>query len=182
MTRKSTDLLLESLAVVLSILYTWLYLRGLYPLCYLPAFIGSILFAWLCYRKKIYAETFLHIFYVAMAVYGAIGISGYQPLEINLSTHFILLLLGGVGTGLTAFYLKKKTDSKLPILDAFTTVYSLIATALMVSYVHENWLYWIVIDGVAIFLYAFRRMYIGAVLYLLYLFMAIDGFFKLNWF
>lgn len=183
MTRRSTDLLLEAPAVVFSLGYTWLYLKGLLPLAYLPAAAAGVLFAVLCYRKKLYAEVALHLFYIGMAAYGALGIDGFAAREITLQAHFIWLVVGSIGTLSVAAYLRSKTDARLPFLDAFTTVFALIATWLMVNYVHENWLYWIIIDGVAIFLYAFRRMYLGALLYVVYLFMAIDGYFEqINWF
>lgn len=183
MTRRSTDLLLEAPAVVFSLGYTWLYLKGMLPLAYVPAALAGVLFTILCYRKKIYAEVALHLFYIAMAIYGALGLDGFASREITLQSHLIWLLLGSIGTFAVAWYLRHKTDAKLPVLDAFTTVFALIGTWLMVNLVHENWLYWIVIDGVAIFLYAFRRMYLGALLYVVYLLMAIDGYFEqINWF
>lgn len=183
MTRRSIDLLLEAPAVVFSLGYTWLYLKGILPWAYLPAVFAGILFAALCYRKKIYAEVALHLFYIGMAFYGALGIEGFEAREISAGSHLIWLLVGSLGTGAVAWHLHQNTDARLPILDAFTTVFALIATWLMVNYVHENWLYWIVIDGIAIFLYAFRRMYLGAVLYFIYLLMAIDGYFEqINWF
>ncbi len=182
-TRRSVDLLLEAPAVVFSLGYTWLYLKGMLPLAYLPAAFAGVLFAILCYRKKIYAEVALHVFYIGMAAYGALGLEGFDSREITLQAHFTWLGAGAIGTLAVAWYLRAKTDARLPILDAFTTVFALVATWLMVNYVHENWLYWIIIDGVAIFLYAFRRMYLGAVLYVIYLLMAIDGYFdQINWF
>lgn len=182
MTRISTDRALEAAAVVLSVAYTWLYLRGLYPLCYLPAFVGSVIFGLLCYRKKLYAETFLHGFYVVMAVYGAIGIDAFARRSLELNDHLTFIVAGAAGTLVTGGLLKRHTDARLPYIDGFTTIYSLIATWLMVNYIHENWLYWIIIDAVAIFLYAYRRMYLGALLFVLYLFMAFDGYFHLHWF
>ena len=53
-------------------------------------------------------------------------------------------LLGTIAVAGVGLYLKRKTDAKTPYLDAFTTVFSLIATWLMIHYVHENWLYLIV--------------------------------------
>jgi nicotinamide mononucleotide transporter len=44
--------------------------------------------------------------------------------------------------------------------------------------VHENWLYWIVIDTVSIYLYAKRGLKLGSVLFALYLLLALDGYFE----
>ena len=51
---------------------------------------------------------------------------------------------------LTAWLLKRFTHSALPLADAFTTVFSLWTTWLMVQNHHANWAYWIAIDAVAI--------------------------------
>ncbi len=182
LTRTSTNRALEAGAVALSIAYTWLYLRGHYPLCYLPAFVGSVLFTILCLRKQLYAETFLHVFYMFMAVYGALGMDGFDSRELSLSGHFKLIVLGTFITVLTGILLKRKTNARLPTIDAFTTGFSLIATWLMVNYVHENWLYWMVINSVSVFLYAYRRMVIAAGLFVVYLAMSIDGYFAFGWF
>jgi nicotinamide mononucleotide transporter len=40
----------------------------------------------------------------------------------------------------------------------------------------ENWLYWIVIDAVSIFLYIDRELYQTAVLFMLYLVLAVIGY------
>ena len=175
---------MEAAAVVLSLLYTLLYLRGVIPDCYYAAFGGALLFMFLCYRKKIYAESFLQLFYVGMAVYGYLNTDqDWKVIHWTFNEHIPYLAGSSVLTLLVGLYLKRKTDAKRPFIDAFTTVFSIGATWLMVNYVHENWLYWIVIDAVSIFLYASRKMYLGALLFFLYLLMAIDGFVEsINWF
>ena len=184
LTRRSIDLGMEAAAVVLSLLYTLLYLRGAIPGCYYAAFGGALLFMFLCYRKKIYAESFLQLFYLGMAVYGYLNTDEYwEVTHWTFSEHIPYLAGSSLLTVLVGLYLKRKTDAKRPFIDAFTTVFSIGATWLMVNYVHENWLYWIVIDAVSIFLYASRKMYLGALLFVLYLLMAIDGFVEsINWF
>ncbi len=180
--RRSIDLALEITATLLSLAYTWLYLRGVFPGCYAPAFIGSLGFALLCYRKQLFAETGLHLFYVAMAVYGALGMDGFAAKTLSVSSHLLYISSGALLTFGLAGYLRRKTTSKLPLIDSFTTVFSIIATWLMVTYVHENWLYWMVVNSVAFFLYSARKMYIGALLFVVYLAMAIDGYFAIGWF
>ena len=46
-----------------------------------------------------------------------------------------------------------------------------------------NWLYWIVIDSLSVYLYAKRGMPVGALLFVVYDLMAIDGWFDaVRWF
>lgn len=119
-----------------------------------------------------------------MAVYGYLNTEGdWHTQSWPVEAHLPWLAAGFGLTALTGGALHRFSDAKTPFLDAFTTVFSLIATWLMVNYVVENWLYWIVIDTVAIFLYAFRQLYLSALLFVLYLLMAIDGYFEsIVWF
>lgn len=182
--RISIDAALEIAAVGFSMAFTLLYLRGAVPVCYLAAFLGSVLFAILCWRKHIFAESALHVFYVGMAVYGLLATDeDWRVISWPLADHIPWLLAGGIATGIVGYLLSRNPVAHTPWLDAFTTVFSLIATWLMITYVHENWLYWIVIDTAAIALYAMRRLYLSAGLFMLYLAMAIDGYFaQITWF
>jgi nicotinamide mononucleotide transporter len=181
--QKYFGILLEALAVLFSLLYTFLYLRQS-PWSYLFGGLGALLFVVLCYQRKIYAESVLQIFYIGFALYGFLNIGAeWRVISSDLTFHIPYVLAGVVGVGAVGYFLQKRTSSTLPYLDAFTTVFSIIATWIMVNYVHENWLYWIVIDTVSIWLYAKRKLYLGSALFVLYLLMAIDGYFEqIVWF
>lgn len=73
--------------------------------------------------------------------------------------------------------LKKFSDAEMPLEDSFTTVFSLVATWVMVNYVHENYLYWIIIDAVSIHLYWKRELYFGSALFIIYTIMVTAGYF-----
>lgn len=180
---KWVDKALEAIAVVSSLGYTWMYLKGYLPEAFIFAALGAAIFTYLCYKKKIYAETALQIFYIWFAIQGYLMNQGGEVYEWVLGDHLVWLGANAVATALLGYMLKKKTESKLPYLDAFTTVFSLGATWMMIHNVHENWLYWIVIDSVAILLYYKRGLKMGALLYFLYLLLAIDGYFEsITWF
>jgi len=164
----------------MSLAYTWGYLKGWTPWCFAPAGLGAGLLGWLCWRRNILAEAALQGFYVAFAVYGAWLSGGEQdwtPQSQPLSWHLLATALVAFTTLVTAWGLKRFTRSALPLLDAFTTVFSLWATWLMVQNHHANWAYWIAIDAVAIFLYAKRGLPLGAALSAIYLVMALMGWF-----
>ena len=172
----------EATAVVLSLAYTWGYLQEWVPWCFIPAAIGAAILMVLCWRKAILAESALQGFYIGMALYGAWASSSPQdwtPATWPTTTHLWAIAIASLMTAGVAFGLQRKTKSALPWLDAFTTVFSLLATWLMVHNHHANWAYWIAIDAVAIYLYAKRGLPMGAALYAIYLVMAIMGWFGL---
>jgi nicotinamide mononucleotide transporter len=63
----------------------------------------------------------------------------------------------------------------LPLLDAVTTVMSFTAMALMAQKRIESWIYWIVVDVVAIGLYYVKDVRFLSVLYVILLGIAING-------
>ena len=114
------------------------------------------------------------------AGYGAWLSSGAQdwnPQAEPLSWHLTAIAITTAATFATAWALQRWTRSAMPLTDAFTTVFSLWATWLMVQNHHANWAYWIAIDAVAIVLYAKRGLPLGAALYAIYLAMAVMGWF-----
>jgi nicotinamide mononucleotide transporter len=77
------------------------------------------------------------------------------------------------------FYFATYTNAKMPIVDSFTTVFSLFATYMVVKKILGNWLYWIIIDTVSVYLYFSRDLHLTALLFMAYTIIAIFGYF--NW-
>lgn len=174
------NILLEVAAVVFNLLYTLYYLRG-DVWCYFFGIIGPILFVLLCYRKKLYAEPLLQVFYIGFAIYGWLTWGGeWRQEHWPFMQHLPYMLSGVLLSALAGHYLKKNTDAKLPYIDSFITVFGIIGMWVMVNYVHENWLYFILINGLSIYVYLRRRMYLGTAMFVLYFIMACDGYFKLG--
>ena len=71
----------------------------------------------------------------------------------------------------------KYTDASFAYADAFTTCASLVAFVLMTRRYIVNWLFWIVVDVVAIGIYFQKGLYPTAILYGCFLIMAIIGFY-----
>ena len=178
------DRFLEAIAVLLSLLYTLMYLIGIIPVAFYPAAIGAAIFTYLCYKKEIYAEAFLQFFYVVMALLGFYFFYyGYPSGTWGAWEHLALVIGSTIATYFLGLYLKKKTSSKLPMLDSFTTVFSLGATWLMIINIPDSWYYWVAINAVSTVLYYRRGLKIGAALFGIYLVMSIDGCFEsISWF
>ena len=67
-------------------------------------------------------------------------------------------------------------DPTLDYLDAFTTWGAIIATFMVTKKILENWIYWIIIDSVAIFLYLKKDLYLTAALFAAYILIALVGY------
>jgi nicotinamide mononucleotide transporter len=175
---------LEYLAVLCAVLYVLLIsFRNQWG--WLFATINAIIYCIICYFSKLYLETGLQLFYVVMAIYGWYEWSDEDDdLEEKvrrwpLKIHLYILSFGVPLAALTGLLFFLFTDQANPYLDAFTTLFSLIATFMVTKKILENWLYWIVIDLVAMQLYNSRGLELTAALYFFYAVVSVFGYF--NW-
>ena len=74
-----------------------------------------------------------------------------------LSWHLVAALVRHGAVVLQRALLAAETSAAWPLLDSLTTWFSLLATWLAARAKLENWLYWIVIDGVLVFLFYVQR-------------------------
>jgi nicotinamide mononucleotide transporter len=65
----------------------------------------------------------------------------------------------------------------VPYVDAFVAWVSVLATWLVARKVLENWLYWIMVDSVAVVLYWSQGLHATAVLFVVYVLIAVRGYF-----
>ncbi|MFT4604470.1 MAG: nicotinamide mononucleotide transporter [Rhodothermales bacterium] len=172
----------ENLAVVLAIAYLLLAMRE-HILCWVAAFLSTAIYTVVFWNVSLVMESALNVFYMGMAVYGWMqwtrgGEPGGEAVEIHTwswKTHVqlvaaILVLTAVVG------YLISGTGAARPYVDSFTTVASVFTTVMVARKVLENWLYWIVIDAISIWLYLDRGLESTAGLFVLYVVLAGVGF------
>jgi nicotinamide mononucleotide transporter len=70
-------------------------------------------------------------------------------------------------------------EASFPFLDALTTVMSFVAMYLTTIRKNEGWIYWIIVDVIAIWLYWVKDVKFISIQYIILLGMAVYGF--LNW-
>ncbi|MFA0961498.1 nicotinamide riboside transporter PnuC [Roseivirga sp. BDSF3-8] len=174
----------EAVAVVLGLLYLILASReSLW--CWPAALLSVCLYIYICLNAKLYSETGLQFFYLAMAIYGWYSWkngsqSRNEELPITvwpLRYHIVIILAGSLITILAGYIMDNQTDAALPYMDAFTTVFSVITTIMVTRKVLENWLYWIIIDGVGVYMYFQRELFLTSLLFLIYVGIVIYGYF-----
>lgn len=171
---------LEVLAVIFSIGYTALITYGI-EAAWACGIIGASLYFYICFQKKLYAETTLQLFYIATAIYGWYNWSDTGGIIIRdwtINDHLQSIGIGIVGVLIVGFLLKKFTDAALPYIDSFTTVFAIIATLLMITLVHENWLYFIVIDAISVLMYYKRGLKLTSILFVIYTLLSINAYFQ----
>lgn len=172
----------EVLAVMLAIAYVILAIKERIE-CWYAALGSTLIFTFLFWNVSLMMESALQLFYIVMAVYGWYQWrrprhpGGVLPIQrYSLPTHG-LIVAGVMGVSLVSGYLlSKNTDAALPYLDSLTTWASVVTTYMVARKVLENWLYWIVIDAVSVFLYVDRGLMLTALLFVVYTLMAAVGY------
>jgi nicotinamide mononucleotide transporter len=153
--------------------------------CWLPAFVSSALYAYITWKAQLVGESFISIFYMGMAIYGwkqwHFSNSATNHLlvsEWKLGRHMLAIALGLTASIALGYAFQKLFESAMPYLDAVTTSFSLIATYLVARKVLSNWIYWIIIDALNIFLYWNRDLKMSSAMYLLYTVLAVWAYFS----
>ncbi|MGK0247293.1 MAG: nicotinamide mononucleotide transporter [Oleispira sp.] len=179
----------EVIAVTLGVAYLVLAMRQ-NILCWYAALGSTAIFSWLFWDVSLVMESGLNVYYVIMAVYGwwvwrgnaqarvkTVGIKAVEIKTWSLSRHTVVITTVILISLVTGYGLEKNTEAALPYLDSFTTWGAVITTYMVAQKVLENWLYWLVIDTVAIYLYIDRELYLTALLMAIYVVLAVLGWF-----
>ena len=153
--------------------------------CWPVGLVQVMLFIIIFYNAKLYSDLLLHVIYVGMQIYGwyywlkhggeqADGALVVESMSLRQLTAWIAAT--AAGTLLLGYLMQRWTDAAVPYGDAFTTVASLVAQFLLARKFLENWLFWIVVDVVAIGIYYYKNLQPTTVLYTVFLILAVIGY------
>lgn len=173
---------LELSAALFGLIYVILAARENF-FCWFAGIANVIIYTYVFYDQKIFANMFLQIIYLIISIYGLyswITKRKGQHAEISKMDssylYFILLLLilltGGIYLAL------QKSGSSLLMLDTVTAAAGLIATWLQARKFIENWLLWIPTDITLVGMFLYQQMYVTAGLFALYTIIAIFAYFE----
>lgn len=154
-----------------------------------------ILYLFLFLQINLYADMIEQIYFLGLSLYGwwYWNQNSNQKTETrfvisSLSTRtkcLAITAVGGICLGIFLINANRILPSiftepaSYPMIDAITTVASFVAMWLLSKKRVESWIYWIIIDAVAIWLYFIKDVKFLSLLYVILLGIAINGW--LNW-
>ena len=179
---------LELIAMLLSLAYVMLAARGSLW-CWPAAFISTALYSYIFYDVLLLMDSALNAYYLLMAIYGywqwSKNTNNQQDSSTSLaivswsiSWHIKVCLGLAIFASTLGYLMANYSPASFPYLDTFTTVYAVFATYLVTQKVLENWLYWIVIDVVSIYLYIEKGLVPTTVLFIIFVVVASYGYAK----
>lgn len=175
---------IELVATLAALAYVLLALRqSLW--CWPAALLSTALFTHVMWQSALLSDALLQLYYAGMALYGwwrwqqikqgnAAQGSVY---EWSLQRHLLLIALTALCGLALGNIMSEYTHADFAYLDAQTTAFSVMATWLVARKLVSNWLYWVVIDAVSIYVYAQKHLYFLTGLFMLYTVIAIAGYF-----
>lgn len=174
--------LLETIGVISGILCVYLAAKNNiwnWPIAIISVSIYIVIFL----EAKLYADTGLQVYFLAMNVYGwwywsrKPADAPKVPVKSITKTELLLSIIGvAVFTALIGFFLYHKTDASFPFMDSFCTACSLVAQVFLARKVLENWLIWIFVDILYVGVYLAKGLHLTAGMYALYIYIALMGY------
>jgi nicotinamide mononucleotide transporter len=156
------------------------------PFCWPISALNVMLYAVIFYDAKLYADMGLQGVFLFFSVYGwyawTKGSDNYlpdsSPLQVKQSTikelSFGILITIPIAV-ILGYMLKNQTNADFPYIDSMLASLSIFAQILQTRKRLENWYLWILVDTVYILIYVSKELYLSALLYAVFLALAMQG-------
>jgi nicotinamide mononucleotide transporter len=148
-----------------------------------PVGIVNVALTFVAFRRAgLYSDMGLQVVYLLLCIYGwqqwLHGGAGHDVLKVSRTPRDVWALLAGGGVIIwlaLGTITKQFAGAAIPYIDAATTSTSLVAQYMTTRKLFENWIVWIIVDIAYVALFIWRGLYAFAVLYAVYLVLAIFG-------
>lgn len=183
-------MIIEIFGVITGFICVWLAARNNiwnFPVTIVSVFLYMVIF----YQAQLYADMGLQLYFLGMALYGwyywidrSGGTEVLKPVQ-RISDRMIGIGLVVIVVFTLSFgaFLDRQTDAFSPYLDSFCAGGSLFGSFLLSRRILENWVVWIIVDVIYLYLYISKELYLTTLLYTAYIVIAIIGYreWKKNW-
>lgn len=180
---------LEFVAVILGISSVW-FARKESILVYPSGIVSVLIYVYICFNARLYADAGINFFYFVTSVYG--WYNWTRKINVNevlhISSNNRHQQFWSVAFTFVSYWMiigliwlfnhddKAYMQSWVPWIDSFTTAIFLIAMVLMARKKIENWIYWIVGNIVSIPMYFMKGLVFTSFQYIVFLVLAILAF------
>lgn len=146
------------------------------------AIVMVLLYADVFYEARLYSDTLLQFFFLAINLYGwfywarsKADAGEVEPRTMPARERLLWSIGGPIGIAIWGGLMARFTDAALPWWDASIAITSVIAQILLSRRYWENWVLWIAVDIVSIGVYAAKGLNATMLLYILFLLLSIWG-------
>ena len=176
---------IEITGVILSLIYLYLSIEQKVSL-WVFGLLSSLFYIVVFFNTGFYADMSLQFYYVVISIYGWFNWKRGKPgtgqdLPTSRTTVRLWIQLGAASAVIYIIYyivLAKFTNSTIPKADSLVGMLSVIGTWMLAKKLLENWIVWIVADGIATGLFFYKGLYPTGILFIIYTVMAIVGYWQ----
>ena len=161
--------------------------------------VGVSAYLWLFFQVNLYAEVITQIVFLGQSFYGWYNwarlknkppapitkmIDNFKGRLRNFDLSFymattVVVVFGCIYAIIMGLYSYGFIgEPSIPLIDSLTTAISLVANFYLAKRYIENWFLWIIVDVMYVGVFMYKELYMTAGLYLLFFFMAIQGYRK----
>jgi nicotinamide mononucleotide transporter len=153
------------------------------PLGWPLAIVSSLLYMALFWNSKLYGDASLQVFFAVIASWGwwqwlrGTQRDGHalQVRSMGLRGRLVVVAATLALWPALGWFLKHHTDTDVPWWDAFPTAASVVGQWLLGRKYVENWPTWVVVNTVSVGLFAYKGLWLTAVLYAIFVAMSFAG-------
>ncbi len=153
------------------------------PVAWPLAIVSSLLYLLLFWRSRLYGDAALQVLFAVLGGWGwRQWLRGTddrgQTLRVRrLERRHLGFAVAALALGwpATALFLSRYTDSDVPWWDGFTTAASILGQFLLGRKYVENWPTWLIVNVVATGLFAYKSLWLTALLYAIFALLSLLG-------
>ena len=153
---------------------------------YFFGFIQLGTYMYLAWQQRFYGELIDNVFYIITMLIGiVVWLKNYntekqivESKRLSDRLFYIICSIMVFICVLFGYYMKYFTDNTQPFMDSFSTVPAFIAQTLLMLRYREQWIFWIIIDVVSIFMWMFADNWIMVIQFIFWTMNCIYGYRK----
>ncbi len=179
---------LDLIGAVIGLIYIWQEYKAS-PWLWITGVIMPVVYMFVYLEAGLYADFGMQVYYTGAAVYGLLvwkfgrkkGQTAGEDMPITRVRRSVLLpslLFFLIAWAIVWLVLVSYTNSTVPVADAFGNALSFVGLWWLARKYVEQWLIWVVVDAELALLYVYKGIPFTAVLYGIYVPMAVVGYLK----
>lgn len=172
---------LELVSFVLSVITVVLNIRQTHW-AWLFAIVSSAMYGVVFYGARLYGDMGLQVVFIVVSAWGwyqwLYGGAQHSPLTVTRSgaSESAFGAAGWLaGFAILSWFLARYTNTDVPYIDGFLTAGSLLGQILLSRKKVENWIVWIIVDILYVWLYLYKGLALTAILYGVFVVLAAVG-------
>jgi nicotinamide mononucleotide transporter len=144
--------------------------------CWVAAFFSTLIYSIIFFDVSLLMDSALNVYYLIMAVYGWYSWKYGEKLqkeELNISTYskiknLKIAIILSIISCIFGYIMDNYTSADFAYIDSFTTIFAIFTTYMLAKKILENWIYWIIIDAISIYVYIQKGLNLTAILFAIY--------------